>query len=667
MAGERVDFLSPLSVIPGMGPKRIQALNDAGLYRVEDLLYNFPRKFLNKGAIVPISELVDGKGALVRGEITIARVERGKRSRLRVAIRDGSGSMELLWFAGLGYLRKALQVGRTITVYGIPKRFRIMQMVHPEVDYSASAGDNERPFEPRYSLSGSMRDAKIGQKRLIDAVDWLFEHMRHFPRKLPNYMEEKYRLPDLRESLLRCHFPQSLDELDHWFERIQFEELYEVALNLRWNRRNFALPGRVFSERAMQMTFMQDLPFSLTDDQRMVIEELFRVSDSEKRMHHLLQGDVGSGKTVTAFLATLPALEAGYQIAWLAPTTVLAEQSYKEIYNWLKPLGYDPRLLTGNLPASEKREIQRGLTLGEISFVVGTHALISDTVSFAKLGMVVVDEQHRFGTEQRLALQQKDNRCDVLMMSATPIPASLAATVYSDLELLSIRSMPKGRKPVKTHLVPEIKRGGMLDFVKKRIETGERVFWVVPRIDSVEDDCNELADIEAREKELKRALTGIQVGVLHGRMTAFEKEAVMECFLEGSVQLLLATTVIEVGVNVPEATVIVVENSENFGLAQLHQLRGRVGRSDRESWAFLLTGKEVSQEAVDRLQGFCSTNDGFKIAELDLQMRGIGQVMGTRQSGFSDLRFSNILEMAELFKCIRQDVEQIMSASEAVV
>ncbi len=661
MAGERLDFLSPLSVIPGLGPKRLEALRAAGLERVEDLLYHFPRRWLNKSKTVPIGELIDDEAALVRGEVTAVRVERGRRSRLRVGIKDGSGTMELLWFQGFGFLRKAIQPGKTITAYGKPSRFTRMQMVHPEVDLGGSDADEQIPFEPRYPLTGALRDAKVGQKRLKDAILWLFTNLRHFPRKLPEQLEKNYDLPSLREALFFSHFPRDLDQNDHWFERIIVEELYEMALSLRWNRKDFGLPGRPMKGAALQKEFVASLPFELTEDQRAVLRALAEVSASELRMHHLLQGDVGSGKTVTAFVAALPALAAGFQVAWLAPTTVLAEQSFKEIEAWLEPLGYAPKLLTGGTKAAERRQIHRSLALGELTFVVGTHAIISDKVSFGKLGMVVVDEQHRFGSEQRLKLQKKESRADLLMMSATPIPASLAATVYSDLEALSIRSMPKGRKVIKSHLVAPQKRADMLGFFKERLAAGEQCYWVVPRIDSVEDECNDLADLEGREIEIRKLLPEAKLEVVHGRMKDAEKEAAMLRFSSGESRMLLATTVIEVGVNVPNATVMVIENCERFGLAQLHQLRGRVGRSSLQSWCLLLPGLHAPEESVERLQKFCETTDGFAIAELDLTMRGTGEVLGNRQSGFSDIKYCNILERADQFREIKDFLDRMLA------
>jgi len=379
-------------------------------------------------------------------------------------------------------------------------------------------------------------------------------------------------------------------------------------------------------------------------------------------MHHLLQGDVGCGKTVVAFVATLPALESGFQVAWITPTEVLAKQSFREIEAWLLPLGITPVLLTGSTSAQDKRVIIRGLKMGTIPFVVGTHSLLQDQVGFDRLRMVVVDEQHRFGAEQRLKLQQKSPIADLLMMSATPIPQSLASTIYSDLELVTIRSLPNGRKKIKTHLVAEEKRSGMEQFVVDRVQNhSERAFWVVPRIESTDDEGNELADIEQRFKQLTSGpFQGISVAVVHGGMSAIEKEQAMYRFALGESPILLATTVIEVGVNIPEATVMIIENSERFGLAQLHQLRGRVGRSSRESWAFLLGARSLSEETVDRLKRFTEAEDGFEIAELDLSLRGTGQVSGFRQSGFSELQFSNILEDASLFRQVVDDIDQVL-------
>jgi ATP-dependent DNA helicase RecG len=451
------------------------------------------------------------------------------------------------------------------------------------------------------------------------------------------------------------------DRKRKWFYRIQFEELYGIARDLRWSQRECLLPGTAFSRgENLQNEFRKNLTFTLTPEQEQVITKLNALSRSEQKMHVLLQGDVGCGKTVTSFLASLNALESGFQIAWLAPTTVLAEQSYTVIHTWLAGLGYTCSLLTSRTPAREKRQIIHGLLRGSIHYIVGTHSLIEDSLSFAHLGMVVIDEQHRFGTAQRLKLQNKNPRADFLMMSATPIPGSLAQTVYSDLDILTITAVPHERKPVKTHIVPPVKEQDMYRFITDRVLThGEKIFWVIPRIEEDEEN-SEIATITKREESLSRLLPELTVYSLHGKMTPEEKSHVMKAFSLDSSGLLLATTVIEVGIDIPDATIMVIENCEFFGLAQLHQLRGRVGRSNRQSWAFLLPGNSAGEKTLERLQQFCSTTDGFKIAEMDLRMRGTGEVLGNRQSGFSDIRFSNILHMAPVFKSIRTTVDELL-------
>lgn len=662
---KRVDFLSPLSVIPGFGEKRIDALRESGLSTVGDLLYRLPRRHLNRSEVTPIAHLhqYEGTSCTVSGEVTTARVERGRRNRFRVMLKDDSGVMELIWFNSVSYLSKSIRPGVILQATGTPKLYQRFQMAHPEIAIENGEEAGGYPFEPRYSLSDAMRAAKIGQKRLIDAIAWLFKNVTHFPEKLPAPLEKRYRFPSLRDSLYRVHFPEDPRQNDHWMERIKYEELYQTALTLRWIRRDFSLPGTAMHGEELREQFLQTLPFSLTAEQQKAVISLSKESGSPQRMHRLLQGDVGCGKTVTAFIATLPALQSGFQVAWIAPTEVLARQSFKEISAWLEPLGFTPRLMTGSTPVKEKRILLHDLKAGTIPFIVGTHSLLQERVGFNALRMIVVDEQHRFGAQQRLALQQKSPSADLLMMSATPIPQSLAATVYSDLNLLTIKALPNGRKPIKTHLVAEQKRADMEQFILQRIQQkGERIFWIVPRIESVEDDANELADIESRFTQLTTGpFRGISAAVVHGGMGSAEKEEAMSRFASGDISLLIATTVIEVGINVPEATVMVIENSERFGLAQLHQLRGRVGRGNLDSWAFLLGSSSLSEESVERLQQFTNAADGFEIAELDLRLRGTGQVAGFRQSGFSELQFCNILDDADMFQQAVEDIDTILA------
>jgi ATP-dependent DNA helicase RecG len=660
-----VDFLTPISTVPGFGEKRVLALKKSNINRVEDLLYYLPLRYIDKSKVVPIAELYlnSGNSCMVTGEVITARVERGNKTRFRVAIRDGSGVLELVWFSGVSYLQKILVTGCKISAFGVPKKFIKFQMVHPEIEIVNEGNFTQFPFEPRYPLTESMRSAKIGQKRLRDAIIWAFNNIRHFPRKIPDELENKIKLSGLKESLFYTHFPKKMDLISKYRERLIYEELYQIALNIRWTGREFSLPGRALNSNKLVNDFIKTLLFNLTKEQLNVLQILNNESCSKNRMHRLLQGDVGSGKTVTAFIASLPAVESGFQVAWLTPTAVLAHQSYSQIKKWLAPFNFEVRLLTGSTPIPEKREIKRALKIGKINFIVGTHALIQDSVGFSKLGMVVVDEQHRFGAEQRLALQKKDSSCDLLMMSATPIPQSLASTLYSDLELITIDSLPEGRIPIKSHIVPELKRDGMEKFIADRvINKKEKVFWVVPRIESTEDDFNELVDIEQIYKQLS---TGVfknsNISVLHGQMRSVEKEQVMEEFKSGESSIMLATTVIEVGVDIPDATVMVIENSERFGMAQLHQLRGRVGRSNLQSWAFFLMSNSVTEESINRVSKFIDAKDGFEIAELDLLIRGTGEIAGFKQSGFSELKFSNILERADQFKEIKADIEAIMS------
>ena len=648
-------------MVEGLGPKRVAALRESGLATAGDLLYHFPRRYLDRSRIVPLKDIgryVD-QTCTISGTVEKARVERGRRPRLRVLLADSTGSIELLWFAGVKIFRNMLAPGTEIIATGKVSAYAHVQMVHPMVERPAGGG--VRPFFPIYSISEPMRDAGIGHRLLSKAIGWLLGSITRFPQVIPEPLAKKRRFPPLDLCLREIHMPSDLSKLEEYLFRLRYEELFRLALTLRWSRRKFALPGRALQPGGLDGRFRKQLPFALTDEQEKAVKTLYADAASGCRMHRLLQGDVGCGKTLVAFFVCFPALASGLQVAWLAPTEVLALQTFGVIASWLAPLGFRAELLKSGVAAEDRHRITAGLASGGVRFVVGTHALLQPQVKFKGLGMIVIDEQHKFGAAQRLAMQEKDIASDFLLMSATPIPQTLAKTLYGDLDIVTILKPPPGRRPVETFCVPENRRGDMEQFVLKEIrERGTAAYYVVPRIEH-DESLETIRDAETAFTELSNGpFAGIPCGCLHGRMSSDEKARVMTSFAAGDIKLLVSTTVVEVGVDVPNATVMIIENAERFGMAQLHQLRGRVGRGSEKSYCFLLTPPGADSASQERLAFFSRHHDGFRIAEMDLSLRGPGEVAGFRQTGWDDLQLADIIRDAGLFRQIQEDIEAVL-------
>jgi ATP-dependent DNA helicase RecG len=662
-----LDFLSPLSIIPGMGPKRIAALQEGGIETIGDLLYKVPRRHIDRSTIIPLNAIhtMLDKTCTVQGTIDTVRVERGRMQRLRALISDGTGSMELLWFNGGKYLRPSLVTGRRIIATGKVTRYKAFQMAHPVIDTATAAGTAEIPVLPLYGLTAPMREAGVGQQFMRKSIRWILDNCHHYPGLLPERLETRKAFPPLAECLREIHFPSNTNQTDRFCARLRYEELYRLALTLYMSRRKFIMPGRPLSAGPLRERLEKLLPFTLTDDQRDCIARLLADSASPNRMHRLLQGDVGSGKTVVALFAALPALNEGLQAVWMTPTEVLARQTCGKLREWLTPMGFEVDLFTSSVTGSERSELRRRMTSGEARCIVGTHALLQQGVGFRGVGIFIIDEQHRFGAQQRLTLHEKDGKADMLLMSATPIPQTLAQTLYGDLDIAAIRGLPPGRMPIATHLVPDDKRDDMERFIRDRIGAGERCFYIVPRVEkeeSVDDAPPVLHDLETTFASLtKGVFQPVPAAFIHGKLDSASKEQALDGFTRGTFALLVATSVVEVGIDVPDATIIVIENSERFGLAQLHQLRGRVGRGTKKSYCFLLSAETADENTRKRLSGFCREHDGFALAEMDLAQRGPGEVTGFRQSGWDDLLFADILRDANLFAEIRSEIEKILT------
>jgi ATP-dependent DNA helicase RecG len=664
----RLDFLSPVSLIPGLGPKRAAALHESGIDTMGELLYYFPLRYIDRSTVTPIAGLPlrAGELATVIGTVTRTRVERGRRARLRIKIVDDSGSFEALWFQGVALFRRMLHTGMRVLCTGTVQKNDFggsgVLMIHPMLETIGAHRDSpEIPYLPHYSLSGAMIDASLRQKTLLKAIRWVLDNLKHYPQVLPSAAEQKKKFPPLRECLRRMHMPDDPAALDVFRQRLVYEELYRLAVTLAISKRRFAQPGRPLKPGPMAGAFRRLLPFTLTQEQERAVTVLHADAEKPVRMHRLLQGDVGSGKTVVAFFACLPALEAGMQAAWLVPTEVLARQAFKLLSAWCARLGMSAGLLIASVSPDEKREVIGGCASGELRVVVGTHALMQPRVAFKNLGMIVIDEQHKFGAAQRLSLQEKDPRADFLLMSATPIPQTLASTLYGDLDVVTIKGLPSGRAPVSTHRVLPSRRADMEDFILREIlEKGAQAFYVVPRIETDEESADgEVQNaVDVYSSLIRGKMSGVPCGLVHGRMSEQERDRTMDAFVRGDTKVMVATTIIEVGVDVPDATVMVIENADRFGLSQLHQLRGRVGRSSKKAYCFLLSQETENEASRERLEYICKNHDGFAIAEKDLHMRGPGEVAGVRQSGWDDLKMADILRDAEVFQEILIDLER---------
>jgi ATP-dependent DNA helicase RecG len=652
----RIDFLSPVSLIPGLGEKRCAALRESGINTIGDLLRYFPFRYIDRSSITPISGLNKCGNTIctIKGTVAQSRIERGRKSRLRVQIiDDGGGSLEAVWFHGIKAFASSIDIGMNVLCTGTvklsgPYGARPM-MFHPMIEKIGESCGQYIKFMPRYTITLSMHDAHLQQKGILKAVLWALNNVRHWPQSIPAGIENKKMFPPLQECMKQMHIPDSISGLPKYEARIIYEELYGLAIALRWNRRNFLKPGRAHVSRWLVDKFMARLPFNLTEAQSDAVKVLLSDVRSPVWMHRLLQGDVGCGKTVVAFLSCLPVIEGGFQVAWLAPTEVLARQTYSTLSEWCAWLGVKPELLTGSLDPAVKRGVSDRCSRGECAFVIGTHTLLNSCITFKKLGIVVIDEQHRFGARQRLVMQEKDMAADFLLMSATPIPKTLAASLYGDLDTVSIKELPAGRLPVKTYHISEEKRASMEQFILKEIVSGAQVYYVVPRIDS-DDESDSLAGAESVYEKLSHGIfSNVACGMVHGRMDIAEQERIFSGFKRGDIRLLVATTIVEVGMDVPDATIMVVENADRLGLAQLHQLRGRVGRSAKQSLCFLLSNSG-GDASCKRLGFFCKHNNGFEIAEKDMEMRGPGEVNGLRQAGADELARADIIRDAAIFR-----------------
>ena len=663
---------SDIKYLPGVGPKRAELLNkELGISTFRDLLYTFPFRYVDRSRFYSVRE-IDSSAAYVQLRGRITRIEKpgqGRAQRLVAKFTDGTGYIDLVFFKGLKWMEDKLQVGPEYVVFGKPSVFgQSWNMVHPEVDLATEEKLSQLGVMMGvYSSTEKLHNAGITNKFFEKIVATLLERvLGSLEETLPSYILEQKHLAPLVYSLQNIHFPASIQDLQRAQRRLKFEELFYLQLSLLRQKsiRMRADSGVVFKRIGAYFNKTYEaLPFPLTGAQKRVLKEIRADVASGKQMNRLLQGDVGSGKTLVAVLAAMMALDNGYQACVMAPTEVLANQHYNSMQKFLAPSGATVALLTGNTKQKDRDAIHAGLLDGSIQIIVGTHALIEDTVQFKSLALAVIDEQHRFGVEQRSRLWSKSAVAPhILVMTATPIPRTLAMTLYSDLDVSVLDELPPGRKPVETVHWTENRRGDLYNFMRSQIALGRQIFVVYPLIK--ESEKMDYKNLEEGYMHITEAFPAPKyvTAVVHGQQKAENKAFDMDLFARGKADILVATSVIEVGVDVPNASVMVIESAERFGLSQLHQLRGRVGRGAEKSYCILMTGYKLSSESRQRIDLMCATGDGFELAEADLRMRGPGDFEGTRQSGLAfDLHIADLAKDSPAMMEARELGEAILS------
>lgn len=661
-----------IKYLQGVGPQRAAILNkELQIYSLRDLLYYFPYKYVDRSRLYYIHE-IDGNMPYIqlKGEVlSFETIGEGRQRRLVGHFSDGTGVVDLVWFQGLKYVMGKYKAHEEYIVFGKPTVFNgRINIAHPDIDPAGELTLSSMGMQPYYNTTEKMKRSGLNSHTLEKLMKNLFQTLQCevIDETLSPQLIHTHRLMPLTEALYNIHFPQSPDLLRKAQYRLKFEELFYIQLNiLRYTkeRRNkfrgllFERVGEVFNT-----FYSQNLPFQLTGAQKRVIKEMRRDMGSGRQMNRLLQGDVGSGKTLVALMTMLIALDNGYQACMMAPTEILATQHYETIRRFLEGMDVRVELLTGTVKGKRREMILRDLLTGAVNILIGTHAVIEDTVNFSSLGLVVIDEQHRFGVAQRAKLWAK-NTCPphVLVMTATPIPRTLAMTLYGDLDVSVIDELPPGRKPIQTVHQFDNRRASMYAFIRKQIQEGRQAYIVYPLIQ--ESEKMDIKNLEEGYLHICEEFPEYKVSKVHGKMKPAEKDEEMQRFLANETQIMVATTVIEVGVNVPNASVMVIENAERFGLSQLHQLRGRVGRGADQSYCILVTGYKLTEETRKRIEIMVQTNDGFEIAEADLKLRGPGDLEGTQQSGVAfDLKIADIARDGQLLQYVREVAEKLLDS-----
>ncbi|TCV07139.1 ATP-dependent DNA helicase RecG [Sphingobacterium alimentarium] len=668
-----LSLITPIEYLKGVGPQKADVLKkELQIFTIGDLLQYYPFRYIDRTKFHKIRQLhPDLIGAQVLGRlIQLQEAGEKKAKRLVGIFKDDTGSMELVWFQSVQWLKKSLTVGSAYIIYGKPTEFNgQISITHPEIELynNQEKKIGNMTMQPVYYSTEKLKKFNLDTKGIQRLQQTALEIVyKNIPETLPDYLLSKHGLIPYQKAILSIHFPQNVNELNAVIRRLKFEELFFIQLRLLRNKQlnTQKYKGHRFDKVGEKFNtfFNSRLPFPLTKAQKRVVREIRIDTNTGAQMNRLVQGDVGSGKTVVALMSMLLAVDNGYQACMMAPTEILATQHYNGLKELLGKNLCTIKLLTGSTTTKERRIIHQELEEGTLDILIGTHALIEDKVKFKNIGFVVIDEQHRFGVEQRAKLWRKNTiPPHMLVMTATPIPRTLAMTLYGDLDISIIDELPAGRKPIKTVHFFENQRLRVFGFMREEITKGRQVYIVYPLIKESEkmDLLNLEAGLESLQKEFP--LPNYKISIVHGKMPVKDKDFEMQRFVKGETQIMVATTVIEVGVNVPNASVMVIENSERFGLSQLHQLRGRVGRGAEQSFCILMSGNKLSKEGRRRLETMVQTNDGFEIAEVDLELRGPGDISGTQQSGVLDMKIADLAKDQQILAEARNSVIEIFS------
>lgn len=667
---------SDIKFLPGVGPRRAEMLfNELGVSTFEDLLRHYPYKYTDRTRFYTISEIASDQAFIqMRGKIvTMDLVGKRPRQRLSARFEDSTGSIDLIWFQGIKWVQQTLKFGVEYVIFGKPSHFNgRFSIMHPEMEESAKTEQVAYPYtyQAAYPTTEKMKTSFL-TSRVIHKLQYqlLQKVYGKIPETLPAFLLNDLKFPGINDTILNIHFPKDQETLKNARYRLKFEEFFLIQLGLlrQKNWKNRKIKGYIFPRigELFNRFYAENLPFEMTGAQKKVMREIRKDLGSGLQMNRLLQGDVGSGKTLVALLSMLIALDNGYQVCLMAPTEILAQQHYQTFTRMLSNLPIHVRLLTGSTKTSHRTSLHEELREGELDILIGTHALIEETVQFKNLGLVVIDEQHRFGVAQRARLWEKADGIlpHILVMTATPIPRTLAMTLYGDLDISVIDELPPGRKPIQTVHYFDSKRLVVFEFLRKQVAKGRQVYIVYPLIQESEKlDFKNLYD---GYESITRAFPSPEyaVSVLHGQMKPEEKAKAMDYFVKGITKIMVSTTVIEVGVDVPNASVMMIESAERFGLSQLHQLRGRVGRGADQSFCILMSGFKLSKEAKTRIETMTRTNDGFEIAEVDMKLRGPGDLEGTQQSGVPfNLSIANLLTDTKILEHARRVAQEVLES-----
>ena len=660
-----------IAYLKGVGPNRAEILGkELGIFTFADLLNFFPFRYIDKTKFYKINELLPNSTEVqLIGNISNLRIVNQKRgSRLTATFTDDTGRIELVWFKGAKWIQESIKLNTPYVIYGKISVFNGMfNIPHPEMELlSVNRASLRSALQPVYRSTEKLSNKGINNRVLQGLIQQILKEINgQFEESLSNEIIEKYKLLSKSEAMLHIHFPDNQEKLFEAQKRLKFEELFFIQLQLIRKKvlRNIKFKGFIFKEIGdhFYQFYEKHLPFELTNAQKKVLKEIRKDVGSGAQMNRLLQGDVGSGKTIVALMSMLMALDNGFQSALIAPTEILATQHFNALKELLGEMDIGIELLTGSSRTSQRKQIHRDLLSGELHILVGTHAVFEEIVQFKNLGLAIIDEQHRFGVAQRAKMWEKNHLPPhVLVMTATPIPRTLAMSIYGDLDISVIDELPPGRKMIKTVHRFDQNRLSVFQFIKEEIKKGRQIYIVYPLIEESEQlDYKDLMDgFESISREFP--LPDFRISIVHGKMKSADKDYEMQRFVNGETQIMVATTVIEVGVNVPNASVMIIESAERFGLSQLHQLRGRVGRGADQSYCILMTGSKLSDDAKTRLQTMVETNDGFQIAEVDLKLRGPGDLSGTQQSGLLNLKIADISKDAQLLFLAREEALSLL-------